>query len=652
MIIGTAGHIDHGKTALVKALTGVDTDRLPEEQRRGITIELGFAPLLVEGVGIVGVVDVPGHEAFVRTMLAGASGIDLALVVVAADEGVMPQTREHLAILSLLGIRRGVVAVTKADLVDADWLELVREDIVAAASGSTLRDARIIPVSALTGQGLDDLRSALADAARGVPARDATDLFRLPVDRAFTVRGSGTVVTGTVWSGELRRDDIVRVFPGERTARVRGLQSHGEPVDVAGPGVRAAVNLVGIDVADVPRGSTLVTHPAWGASTLLRADVQLLSDAPVIRPRAKLRFHLGTRDVGARIVARSGVGGDRGGVGAGKRTPVRIALDEPIAARGGDRFVLRLASPSMTVGGGMVTDPLPGHRRAKPWSTAGDGPPQWIAAMAHDAGSRGVAIDTLAVRAGLRPDDVGSAVAAVEHEVEVLGGVAYDRRATQDAADRLLALIDAHHVGAPLEDGASLQSLRGVLVSAPKLADELIDRLAKVGSIVVDHGIVRRAGWVVRPSAEQSAAMDRIAAVVCAAGSEPPTVSELATTASVGFPGVGSLSGVGDMLTLLRLLERRGVVVQVESDRFYGVDALGALTRALRDGMASGREYGPSELREFLGVSRKYLIPLLEYYDQARVTERRPGGRVIREEQVGVGGGEVGRTAVRVPARV
>ena len=571
------------------------------------------------------------------------------------------------AILSLLGIGRGVVALTKTDLVDADWLELVREDIAAATSGGALRDARVVPVSALTGQGLDELRSAIAEAVRGVPARDATDLFRLPVDRAFTVKGSGTVVTGTVWSGQLRRDDIVRVFPGERTARVRGLQSHGEPVDVAGPGVRAAINLAGIDVADVPRGSTLVTHAAWGGSTLLRADVRLLADAPVIRPRTTLRFHLGTRDVGARIVARSESGGGGGGglgggggVGAGKWTPVRIALDEPIAARGGDRFVLRLASPLMTVGGGVVTDPLPGHRRAKPWGVAAEGPPEWIAAMAHDAGSRGVAIDTLAVRAGLRPDDVESAVAAVARKVEVLGGVVYDRLATQDAADRLLALIDTHHAEAPLEDGVSLQSLRGGLVSAPKLADEMVHWLAKAGTIVIDHGVVRRAGWVVRPSPEQLAAMDRIAAAVCAAGSEPPTVSELATASAVSPSGGGSPAGTGgavggggwggSALTLLKLLERKGVVTQVEPDRFYGVDALAALTRALRDGMASGREYGPSELRECLGVSRKYLIPLLEYYDQVGVTERRAGGRVIRDAKVGEG--EVTKPAPGVPARV
>jgi selenocysteine-specific elongation factor len=620
VILGTAGHIDHGKTALIKALTGVDTDRLPEERRRGITIELGFAPLPIEGVGVVGVVDVPGHEAFVRTMLAGATGIDLALVVVAADESVMPQTREHLAILSLLGVERGVVALTKADLVDADWLELVAEDVAAATAHTTLAGAEAIPVSALTGQGLDDLRAAIGRAAARVPSRDAADLFRLPVDRAFTVKGTGTVVTGTVWSGQLRRDDVVRVLPGAGTARVRGLQSHGAPVEVAGPGIRIAVNLAGVDVADVPRGSTLVTDATWGSVQLLRADVEILADAPIIKPRAKLRFHLGTRDVGARVVARGG------SLGPGMQMPVRVALDEPITARGGDRFVLRTASPSATVGGGIVTDPLPAHRRSKPWPSAGEGPLGWINGMAREAGVRGIPLASLPVRVGLRPGQAERAVLALEKSGEVLKGTLYDRTAIAEASDRLLATIDAHHARAPLEEGLSLQSLRAALPTSPELSDALLERLALAGAIAIDHGLVRRAGWVVRPSPSQQLALDHLAAAVKAGGREPPNVSELAAS------GGGVVNATDNVTTLLRLLERRGMVKQVEQDRFYSVEALAELTKALRDGMASGRDYSPSELRELLGVSRKYLIPLLEYYDRLGITERRAEGRVLSRE--------------------
>ena len=259
MILGTAGHIDHGKTSLVRALTGVDTDRLPEEKRRGITIDLGFAPLRLDGIDTIGVVDVPGHEAFVRTMVAGATGVDLALLVIAADEGVMPQTREHLSILRLLGVHAGVVALTKSDLVEEEWIALVRDDVREALVGSSLADAEVIAVSAVNGAGIDELRAALLRAARSVPARRADDLFRMPVDRAFTIRGTGTVATGTVWSGSLARDEVLRLYPSGDVVRVRALQAHGHGVERVSAGERAAVALAGVELSRVDRGAVLVS---------------------------------------------------------------------------------------------------------------------------------------------------------------------------------------------------------------------------------------------------------------------------------------------------------------------------------------------------------------------------------------------------------
>ena len=307
MIIGTAGHIDHGKTALVRALTGVDTDRLPEEKRRGITIDLGFAPLDLPGVGVAGVVDVPGHEAFVRTMLAGATGIDLALLVVAADAGVMPQTREHVAILGLLGIRAGVVALTKCDLVEDDWLELVRLDVAELLGGTAVADAPMVATSVVTGAGLPELRQALAAAALAVSPRPDDDVFRMPIDRVFTIRGTGTVVTGTVWSGTIGRDDVVRVLPDDRSVRVRGLQAHGAAIDRAKPGTRLAVALAGIDHNALTRGAVLVSADGWNPSRVVRADVTLLGDTvATLSPRAAVRFHLGTTEVGARVVTPGG----------------------------------------------------------------------------------------------------------------------------------------------------------------------------------------------------------------------------------------------------------------------------------------------------------------------------------------------------------
>jgi len=634
MILGTAGHIDHGKTALVKALTGIDTDRLPEEQRRGITIELGFAPLRLADVGTIGVVDVPGHEAFVRTMLAGASGIDLALLVIAADAGVMPQTREHLAILELLGIRWGVIAVTKSDLVDAEWLALVRDEVAALVAGTGLAGAAVVPVSAVTGAGVDALRAALVAAAREVPRRDTDDLFRLPVDRSFTVKGTGTVVTGTVWTGGLGRDAVVRILPGGRTARVRGLQSHGEPVDVVGPGVRAAVSLGGVERADVPRGSTLVTDVEWEESTRLRADVVLMPDARPIGPRTRIRFHLGTQDVSGRVVALGGP------LRAGAATPVRVVLDEPVTARGGDRFVVRMGSPAVTAAGGVITDAAPAHRRLKAWAYAGASPVERLIMIARDAGGRGVSRASLPVRVGLRPTDVDGAVAAANDRIDLINGVVYDRDATRQAAERLLARIVAHHADAPLDAGVSLQAVRSAIVGGAALADAVIARLEVAGTIAVDHGLVRRTGWAPRPTSTQQSELDRLATVIRAAGREPPSASELARQ--------GVHESESDVVTLLRLLDRRGVLRQVEPDRFYSVEALSAMVDALRAGMRPGQEYGPAELRAFVGVSRKYLIPLLEYYDRVGVTERRNQGRVVRPDRAV--DGAIGGRVIEPPA--
>jgi selenocysteine-specific elongation factor len=393
MILGTAGHIDHGKTALVRALTGVDTDRLPEEKRRGITIDLGFAPLQLANGTTLGVVDVPGHEAFVRTMLAGATGIDLALIVIAADEGPMPQTREHLAILDLLDIRHAIVALTKSDLVDAEWLSLVTDDVRQLLADSRFAAAEIIPTSVVSGIGMDRLRQTIATIAegrqhapaltRGYPAENGEDLFRLPVDRAFSVRGTGTVVTGTVWSGSLSVDETVRIMPLGQLARVRALQSHGTSVSRIAPGMRAAIALAGVEPHAVGRGATLVTRSEWDATLVLRADLTMLADAPELRPRTRVRFHLATSDVGARVVAMGSP------VAPGTSRAVRIVLNEPVMARSGDRFVLRSASPLATIGGGVITDSN-APRRAKPMTVLSMSPVARLELLVAESGFHGL----------------------------------------------------------------------------------------------------------------------------------------------------------------------------------------------------------------------------------------------------------------------
>jgi selenocysteine-specific elongation factor len=611
VILGTAGHIDHGKTTLVRALTGVDTDRLPEEKRRGITIELGFAPLRLDGLDTIGIVDVPGHEAFVRTMLAGATGVDLALIVIAADEGVMPQTREHLAILRLLGVERGIVALTKSDLADDEWRQLVIEDVRALLADTPFADAPIIETSVTANTGLDALRDAIATAAREVPTRAADDLFRMPVDRAFTIKGTGTVVTGTVWSGRLTRDATVRVLPADRVVRVRGIQTHGTQVPVAEPGHRTAVALAGIEVGEVGRGSFLVSDAAWRASTVLRADVVLLDDAPrALRPRSAVRFHIGTADVGARIVAANG------SLAPGERRSARIMLDEPVVLRAGDRFVLRSASPAATIGGGVVIDPF-ATRRARPWSAAAHSSPDERLELAlQDAGPDGIDIASLPVRLGVSPSELHALLARAE--ALQLAGRLYGAGVASTLGERLVRLVEERHRARPLEPGLSLQEVRSRLGVSPELVDHVLAGAVSDGVVEVAGGIVRSKGWAPRLTDSQRATLAQIAETLRSAGSEPPSVGEL--EARFG-------RDVGD---LVRLLEREERIVAVEPDRFYDAACLTSLVEKLHHGMSEPREYSPAELRDVLGVSRKFLIPLLEYCDRRGYTTRGASGRSWR----------------------
>ena len=616
MIIGTAGHIDHGKTALVRALTGVDTDRLPEEKRRGITIDLGFAPVELPNVGIAGVVDVPGHEAFVRTMLAGATGIDLALLVVAADAGVMPQTREHVAILSLLGVQGGVVALTKRDLVDDDWLELVRLELAEVLIGTPLENAPMVPTSIVSGLGVSELRDALATAAHTLAERPADDIFRLPIDRAFTVKGTGTVVTGTVWSGTVARDDVVRIMPGDRTVRVRGLQAHGSAIDRAMPGARLAVALAGVDHDEVSRGAVLVSDPGWFQTRVLRADVGLLANGPMtmLSPRANVRFHLGTTEVGARIVTPGGP------LASGETKSARVVLDAPIIARAGDRFVIRGGSPLGTLGGGAIVDPNPQHRRPKPWTAAHESVGERLALMLQEAGRDGVEVSSIPVRTGARPDDVHGLLNRLG--ALRLGGRVFDGSLRNAVVASVEEIVAAHHARAPLDVGLALQTVRTQIQGRPELVDYAMRDAVEAHRIEIDGGLVRKAGWTPQLSTAQLALRDRLVAAIRAAGSEPPSVSELG--AEHGLSAAG----------LLKLLERDGVIIPVESDRYYSKEALSGLVDRLRGSMEPGREYSPAELRDAIGLSRKFLIPFLEYCDRSGVTERRSTGRVLHGTQV------------------
>ena len=613
VILGTAGHIDHGKTTLVRALTGVDTDRLPEEKRRGITIDLGFAPMTCGTGRTIGVVDVPGHEAFVRTMLAGATGIDLAMLVIAADEGVMPQTREHLAILGLLGVRGGVVALTKRDVVDDDWLALVSEDVRETLSGTPLASAAIVAASGTTGQGVEALRAAICALAESLPGRDGGDLFRMPVDRSFTMRGTGTVVTGTVWSGTIEQDAVVRILPGDRVARVRGIQAHGASVGIAKPGTRAAISLHGVSVSEVSRGSVLVSDAAWRGSRVLRAEVTLLAHrCDTLGPRTRVRFHLGTHDVGARVVAAGGA------LLAGGSRAVRVVLDAPVVARTGDRFVLRGGAPLTTIGGGVVVDPVPDGRRVRPWSASLQTADARLAQLLAEVGRAGLDPTSLPVRLGATPRAVRELLASGTAAHVEAGSRIYEPTLVMQLVDRLVAAVSEHHERFPLDRGAPLQAVRSGLKVSAELGDAVIRRAIADGLLEQGGATIAVLGWRPTLTSDQSRLADSVRALLEQAGWEPPSVAELEAKHGTGLGAV------------LRMLDREGSVVKVEDTRYYSARVIETLGTVLREGMEGGRQYGPAELRELLGVSRKYLIPLLEYCDKVGLTDRRGGGRVLR----------------------
>ncbi|MEN9791868.1 MAG: selenocysteine-specific translation elongation factor [Gemmatimonadota bacterium] len=609
MIIGTAGHIDHGKTALVRALTGVETDRLPEEQRRGITIALGFAPLVLEGIGTVGMVDVPGHEGFVRTMLAGASGIDLALLVIDAAEGVRPQTREHLAILSLLGIRGGVVALSKADLIDAGLRALAIDEVRGTLAGSVLEGAPVLPVSAHTGEGLDALRAALAAVCATVPGRGGEDPWRLPIDRVFSVAGAGTVVTGTGWSGVLRREAAVRILPGAHAARVRGLESHGAKVDAIQPGHRVAVALAGIDREEIPVGATLVrADDPWETSQILRADLTLLTDAQRLGPRTRVRFHLGTVECGARVIA---AGGE---VIAGATRTVRLVLDSPVLARGGDRFVLRGGSPFGTIGGGVVSDAIPISRRARPWPAPEATLAVRLGWMLDESSAAGLDLPTVPQRLGIRPAQLERLVKELA-KVTRIGDRLIRNERLERLRQRLVTRLARAHQEHPLAPGLDRQEARQLLSVQPAIADEVIRRAERAQMIVIEGATLRLPGFSAGADAGARSAKDEVAERLRSAGVEPPSVAEL--KAQWGH----------EVVALLKLLQKEGQVVQVGLEWWFAHEAVVTLLARLATHVRPEVTYSPSELREALGVTRKWLIPFLEWCDARGISRRSEAGR-------------------------
>ena len=628
VVVGTAGHIDHGKTSLVKALTGIDTDRLPEEKARGITIDLGFA-FLEEANGLsIEIVDVPGHERFVKNMLAGVGGIDLALLVIAADEGVMPQTREHLAICALLHIRRGLVALTKADLVEPDWLELVKDDVASLLRGTFLESAPVVPVSAKTGAGLDDLRAALGRIAATAPARATDQLPRLPTDRVFTVKGFGTVVTGTLLAGRLAVDDRVEIYPKGIRAKIRGLQTHGHGVTEAVAGQRTAINLQNLERVAIDRGDVVGLAETLVPSTLVDGTLELLADAPrPLKTRDRVRLHVGTSEVMARVLLLEGQQ-----LEPGERTFARLRLEAPVVALPGDRFVIRSYSPVVTIGGGTLLDIAPPRfKRKAPALLAHLGlletgsPEAVVEEHVRHAGLSGMRTGALAGRVPYGPARLREIVDALARDKHVLAverdwfvhPESYDR-----LRDRALAVLDQFHRAHPLRPGMSREELRGRAGAADeRVFGHLLTSLDADGVVRVDRDKVRRADHAVRLDPAQQRVVDVIELEFLKMEAAPPSPEE--ALARAGITG-------DEEHELFQVLTDAKKLVRVKESLFFHARALESIQDKLVALLRDRKEIGPADIKDLLGISRKYAIPLLEYFDGRRVTQRVGEHRVLR----------------------
>lgn len=620
VILGTAGHIDHGKTALVRALTGIDTDRLKEEQQRGITIELGFAHLDIDGRRF-GVIDVPGHERFIKTMAAGAAGIDVVMLVIAADEGVMPQTREHLAICELLGVRRGLVVLSKRDVVDEAWLELVTADVANAVRGTFLERAPIAAVSTRTGLGLDGLRRQLADLAEKVEVRSADGPLRLPVDRVFTMKGFGTVVTGTLLGGRLQVGDEVTLLPTGRGAKVRGLQVHGQPVTAARAGMRCAVNLGGVDHDEVQRGAMLTHAAALEPSHLIDVRFRCLSNAKTPLPRrSRILVHHGTVQLLAQLILAK-----HDELMPGDTALAQLHLERPLAALPGDRFIargfIRLADHGTTLGGGeVVRVHAPKLRRASESAAAAlqalvtASLVERLALEVRSTGAAGMSRTTIGARLGLAPAQLDAALAELTAAGELLvGGDLYLHGAiAARLEEQLLAELTRYHAEQPQKDGLARAELASRLPRSlsPRLFEVLLAVLASRGVLVAERDQVRLAR---HRSTSDGLLVEALITQLERAGLETPGLAELATL--LGQPATA-------LRPALDAAVRSGRIVRVRADYLVARGLIDALRAKLRAHLAAHGQITPSEWKGLTGVSRKYSIPLAEYFDAEKVTLR------------------------------
>jgi selenocysteine-specific elongation factor len=631
VIVGTAGHIDHGKSALVRALTGTDPDRLKEEKERGITIDLGFAFLDgPEGLSL-GFVDVPGHERFVKNMLAGAGGIDLVMLVVAADESVMPQTKEHFEICRLLKVQRGLIAITKMDLVEPDLRELVAIEVRELVAGSFLKEAPLVLVSSKTGEGVDNLKHSLFDVAAHVEPRSTAGIFRLPIDRVFSMKGFGTVVTGTLISGSIGVDEDVEILPRGIKARVRGLQTHGDAAESALAGQRTAINLQGVDVGDVMRGDTLVRPQTLTSSMMLDGKLEVIETSPIpIKDLTRAHLHLGT----AQVVTRIRVLGGKGVITPGNAELVQLRLEAPVVAAPGDRFIIRRYSPLETLGGGFVLDAAPIKHSVtstevtgKLDAISGGDPAKAAALFIADSGIRGTTGSALAMRLGVdeqRLTDIVERLVIEEraHRLSTKPLLLVSPDVTDSVCHRLQSIVEDFQRNNPLQEGMPRGELKEKATGgAPnEIFEWALGRLVRDGHLRAERDRVATADHQVHLNPEEESAAGFLLEAYGKARYQPSSIADMAAS-SKRDPKL--------LERIERLLIQEGKLVKVAAGMVFHREALEELKASIARQKNKGDLIDVAFFKQLAGVTRKHAIPLLEWLDKERVTRRVGKDRVV-----------------------
>ncbi|PIE71388.1 MAG: selenocysteine-specific translation elongation factor [Deltaproteobacteria bacterium] len=625
LIVGTAGHIDHGKTSLVKALTGTDTDRLKEEKRRGITIELGFASLDLPSGQRVGIVDVPGHEKFVKNMVAGATGIDVVAMIIAADEGVMPQTREHMEICSLLDIKHGLVVMTKTDLVDEEMRELALEDIAEFVEGTFLEDAPVLPVSSHTGTGIPELREAMDAICATIPERQLTSVFRLPVDRVFTMKGFGTVITGTLSSGTVSVGDTVMIYPkGEITSKIRGIQVHGASEETASAGMRTAINFQGLDLDQVSRGDVIADPDGLKLSYMVDASFHYLAaNAKPLKNRTRVRFHSGTCELLGVLVLL-----DREELPPGDTTFVQFRLEAPVSLIKDDRYVIRSYSPVRTIGGGAVINPVAvKHKRfkkdilARLAALTSHTPKEIIRASIALNSYAGSAFSDLKLMTNLSDKVINDALQPLLARKEIVQ-IDKERRIYMDGGlfDELMATaleqLGRFHQENPLKQAMPKEGLKARLPDrvTVRIFNILLNQAVKEGVIVQQENAIRLVGHTVALQTNLEKVREQIDAAYNTAGLTPPYFREVLKTLDIPSEQAKDV---------LHILIKEGRLTKVKDDLYFASDAIDKLKNDLMAYFTIHEDLTAPQFKDITGgISRKYLIPLLEYFDGAKVTIR------------------------------